>query len=296
MFRRWSSSHHDQEEDDVLHQESKVKELKVAIGLLSSRSAQYCTDACLKRYLEARNWNVEKAKKLLEETLRWRSTYRPEEIRWNEVAIEGETGKLFRANFHDRQGRSVLILRPGFQNTKSIDDQMRHLVYLIENAILNLPEGQEQMAWLIDFTGWSLSTSVPIKSARDTIHILQNHYPERLAIAFLYNPPRIFETFWKVVKYFLDTKTFQKVKFVYPKNKDSVEVMRSYFDEENLPTEFGGKTTLQYDHEEFSKLMIQDDAKSATLWGFDNTVQCVRVGHSGAEVAPEPVNSAPPAS
>lgn len=79
-----------------------------------------------------------------------------------------------------------------------MDNQIRHLVYMMENAILNLPEGQEQMAWLVDFTGWSLSTSVPVKCARETINILQNHYPERLGVAFLYNPPRIFEAFWKV--------------------------------------------------------------------------------------------------
>lgn len=88
------------------------------------------------------------------------------------------------------------------QNTTSHDNQLRHLVYLIENAILNLPEGQEQMMWLIDFTGWSLTNSVPVKTARETVNILQNHYPERLAMAFLYNPPRIFETFWKVCSYF----------------------------------------------------------------------------------------------
>ena len=35
-----------------------------------------------RRYLEARNWNVNKSKKMLEETLKWRSTYKPEEIRW----------------------------------------------------------------------------------------------------------------------------------------------------------------------------------------------------------------------
>lgn len=286
MFRKKNNT---QESEEQRH-ESKVKELKTAIGPLYGRSLQYCSDACLKRYLEARNWNVDKAKKMLEETLKWRSTYRPEEIRWNEVAVEGETGKMFRAGFHDRHGRTVLILRPGMQNTASIDNQMRHLVYLIENAILNLPEGQEQTSWLIDFTGWSLSTSVPIKSARETINILQNHYPERLAIAFLYNPPRIFEAFWKVVKYFLEAKTFQKVRFVYPKNKDSVELMSSYFDEENLPTEFGGQATLRYDHEEFSKLMIQDDSKSAALWGFDDKLQCVGNGHFGAEVAPEPAS------
>ncbi|KAK8551864.1 hypothetical protein V6N13_120296 [Hibiscus sabdariffa] len=288
MFSRWSNSHHKDKENDSLQHESKIKELRAALGPLSGRSLKYCTDACVWRYLEARNWNVDKSKKMLEETLKWRSTYKPEEIRWREVAVEGETGKVSRANFHDRHGRTVLILRPGKQNTTSLDNQLRHLVYLIENAILNLPEGQEQMAWLIDFTGWTLSTSVPIKSARDTINILQNHYPERLAIAFLYNPPRIFEAFWKIVKYFMDTKTFQKVKFVYPKNTDSVELMRSYFDEENLPTEFGGKAILEYNHEEFSKQMIQDDIKSANLWGFNDKVQSIGNGHCGSDVGVAP--------
>ena len=139
---------------------------------------------------------------------------------------------MYRANFQDREGRAVLVLRPGkqvctsvsffleadscsgvklefdsdlcFQNTSSHDNQLRHLVYLIENAILNLHEGQEQMVWLIDFSGWSLSMSVPVKTARETINILQSHYPERLSAAFLYNPPRIFETFWKVSFFFLN--------------------------------------------------------------------------------------------
>ncbi|KAF8405221.1 hypothetical protein HHK36_010121 [Tetracentron sinense] len=295
MFRRRNNSNNCQE-DDSLQRDAKVNELKAAIGPLSGRSLKYCTDACLMRYLEARNWNVDKSKKMLEETLNWRSTYKPEEIRWHEVASEGETGKVFRASFHDRYGRTVLILRPGLQNTSSQDNQIRHLVYLIENAILNLPDGQEQMAWLIDFTGWSLNTNVPIKTARDSANILQNHYPERLAIAFLYNPPRIFEAFWKIVKYFLDPKTFQKVKFVYPKKKDSVELMKSYFDVENLPTEFGGRATLQYDHEDFSRMMAQDDVKGASVWGFDNKLIHVSKGCMGTEVSPDPVPLALPAS
>ncbi|CAK7349290.1 unnamed protein product [Dovyalis caffra] len=295
MFRLWSNTHHDQENDSLQH-ESKINELKAAIGPLSGHSLRYCTDACFRRYLEARNWNVDKAKKMLEDTLEWRSTYKPEKICWPEVAIEGETGKIYRANFHDRQGRTVLILRPGMQNTKSIDNQMRHLAYLIENAILNLPEGQEQMAWLIDFTGLSINNTPPIKSARDTVNILQSHYPERLAVAFLYNPPRIFEAFWRIVKYFLDAKTFQKVKFVYPNDTDSVELMRSYFDHENLPTEFGGRAILEYDHEEFSRLMTEDDVKAASFWGFDKKLQEAVNGHHGSEVAPEPIDLASPAS
>ncbi|KAI3850236.1 hypothetical protein MKW92_018013 [Papaver armeniacum] len=296
MFRKKQTPN---QENESAQKDAKVKELKTLIGPLSGRSLQYCTDACIRRYLEARNWNVDKAKKMLEESLKWRSTYKPEDTRWNEVAHEGETGKVYRANFHDRCGRTVLILRPGMQNTAVAETQIRHLVYLIENAILNLPEGQEQMSWLIDFTGWSLNTNVPIRTARESANVLQNHYPERLSVAFLYNPPRIFEAFWKIVKYFLDPKTIQKVKFVYPNKKDSVDLMKSYFDMDNLPIELGGKANMQYDHEEFSRMMAEDDVKSATFWsGSDNNkLAVVSKGYSGgAEVVPEPLALAPPAS
>jgi hypothetical protein len=62
--------------------DKQVCELRAALGPLSGRSLQYCTDSCLRRYLEARNWNVDKAKKMLEETIKWRATFKPEEIRW----------------------------------------------------------------------------------------------------------------------------------------------------------------------------------------------------------------------
>ncbi|KAI7754451.1 hypothetical protein M8C21_004714 [Ambrosia artemisiifolia] len=267
MLRRWRGQN--KHECDPLDHDKMIKDLRTAIGSLSGRAQKFCTDACLKRYLEARSWNLEKAKKMLEDTLEWRSNYKPEEIRWNEVAHEGETGKVSRANFVDRFGRPVLIMRPGKQNTKTGDGNVRHLVYLIENAILNLPDGQEQMTWLIDFTGFSINASnIQVKTSRDIVNVLQNHYPERLAIAVLYNPPKIFQAFFKVISYFVDPKTYLKIKFVYPDDKASIEVMKSYFDTENLPSEFGGQANfnLKYDHEEFSKLMAEDDIKTAKFW------------------------------
>ncbi|OWM74576.1 hypothetical protein CDL15_Pgr005156 [Punica granatum] len=292
-FRRKQSQNH--VEDDDSHKAEKVSELRAALGSLSGRSLKYCTDSCLRRYLVARNWNVNKARKMLEESIKWRESYKPEEIRWPEVAHEGETGKVSRANFFDRFGRTVLIMRPGKQNTASPEGNIRHLVYIIENSILNLREGQEQMSWLIDFTGWTLNTNIPVRTARDIINILQSHYPERLAVAFLYNPPRFFEAFYKALKYFMDPKTSEKVKFVYPKDKGSIELMRTFFDVENLPSEFGGKATLKYDHEEFSGLMTEDDIKTAAFWGTDDKPQNVLNGHSTVEVAPEPLALVSPA-
>uniref|UniRef100_A0A1J3K8H3 Random slug protein 5 n=1 Tax=Noccaea caerulescens TaxID=107243 RepID=A0A1J3K8H3_NOCCA len=287
MFKRRNAH---QLEDDS-QQDHKISELKSAIGPLSGHSLVFCSDATLRRYLNARNWNVEKAKKMIEETLKWRSTYKPQEIRWQQVAHEGETGKISRATFHDRQGRIVLIMRPAMQNSTSAEGNIQHLVYLLENAILNLPKGQEQMVWLVDFTGWSMAANVPLKTTRDIVYILQNHYPERLGMAFLYNPPRLFQAGYKAIKYFLDPKTAQKVNFVYPKDKKSDELMRSHFDLENLPKEFGGEATLEYDHEDFSRQMFEDDVKTAQLWGLEEK-HCLKPNvFSASDVVPEPATS-----
>ena len=85
--------------------------------------------------------------------------------------------------------------------------QIKQLVYFLENAILNLPEGQEQMIWLIDYKGWTMKNSSPLSVVRETANILQNHYPERLHVAVMHNPPRLFEAVWKVSCVTLVTKT-----------------------------------------------------------------------------------------
>ncbi|GJZ08030.1 CRAL-TRIO domain-containing protein, partial [Tanacetum coccineum] len=164
-----------------------------------------------------------------------------------EVAADGETGKIFKGNFYDGHGRTILIMKPGLQITASLDSQIKQLVYTMENAILNLPQGQEEIVWLLDFIGLSFRINVPIKTARDSVNILQNHYPHRLGAAILYSPPRIIEAFWKVcvvakwvdqvgqwIKLlfysYLDPKHSEKVQYIYQKNKVSMELMKSYFD------------------------------------------------------------------
>lgn len=86
------------------------------------------------------------------------------------------------------------------------------------------------------------------------------------------------------------------MKFVYPKGKESVELMKTFFDVENLPSEFGGQATLKYDHEEFSRMMAEDDVETAKFWGFDEKPCHIKNGLSGAEVMPEPLPIAPIAS
>lgn len=77
------------------------------------------------------------------------------------------------------------------------------------------------------------------------------------------------------------------MRFVYPKKQESVELMKSYFDEENLPSEFGGKAQLEYVHEEYSRLMIEDDIKCDAFWEPGEKQHHVINGYSSSAVAPE---------
>ncbi|XP_044955769.1 phosphatidylinositol transfer protein 3-like [Hordeum vulgare subsp. vulgare] len=138
MFHRKRASHFNS--DDSEQRQAKINELRAALGPMSARGEKYCSEACLVRYLEARN-NVDKSRKMLEESLKWRAVSRPEDIRWPDVSVEAETGKMYRATFTDREGRAVVIMRPAKQNTSSHEGQLLYLIYTLENAVLSLPEG-----------------------------------------------------------------------------------------------------------------------------------------------------------
>ncbi|KAJ8771603.1 hypothetical protein K2173_026780 [Erythroxylum novogranatense] len=251
-------------------QQAKINEVRRLVGQLPESLAIYCSDATISRYLRARNWNVKKATKMLKETLKWRAKYKPEEIRWEEIAHEAETGKIYRSNYMDKHGRTVLVMRPSCQNTKSTKGQIRYLVYCMENAVLNLPPNQEQMVWLIDFHGYNLS-NISLKVTRETAHVLQDHYPERLGLAILYNAPKFFEPFWSAAKAFLDPKTFNKVKFVYSDEPSTMKIMEDLFDMDELEGAFGGRNSSGFDIGKYAERMREDDKRMPSVWTKEST-------------------------
>ncbi|KAE8728300.1 dnaJ-like protein subfamily B member 1-like [Hibiscus syriacus] len=260
-----SSSNSSEKSLPYEEQQAKITEMRKFIGPLPEKLAIYCSDAAITRYLRARNWNVKKASKMLKETLKWRAEYKPEEIHWEEVAHEAETGKIYISNYIDKHGRTVLVMRPSCQNSKSTKGQIRYLVYCMENAILNLPADQEQMVWLIDFNGFNLS-HISVKVTRETAHVLQEHYPERLGVAILYNPPKFFEPFWTLVKPFLEPKTQNKVKFVYSVDLNTKKIMEDLFDMEKLESAFGGNDYSGFNINKYAERMREDDKRIHAFW------------------------------
>jgi len=180
------------------------------------------------------------------------------------------TGKVYRSNSFDKSGRSILVMRPSCQNTKKAKGQVRYLVYCMENAILNLPPGQDQMVWLIDFAGFGMS-HLSLHVTKLTADVLQGHYPERLGVAILYNAPRFFESFWKMASPILEPKTRNKVKFVYPDNPETDKIMEELFNMDELECAFGGRGQASFDINEYAARMREDDSKMPLFWSPENS-------------------------
>jgi hypothetical protein len=78
-------------------------------------------------------------------------------------------------------------------------------VYNLENLAMNSEGAQEgNVVWMCNFSGWT-PLSTPLWETRESLHIIQRYYPGLIGAAILSNPPKIFESFWKVLVNYLST-------------------------------------------------------------------------------------------
>ena len=122
---------------------------------------------------------------------------------------------------------------------------------------------------LIDFTGWTLATAPPMRTSRETLSILQDHFPERLAVAVCYNPPWIFAVFWKAISPFIDPETYRKIRFVNPKKEKEMHRLRRMFRMEQIERDMGGERDPAFDLAAFAaEAEAHDEHKDAALGAF----------------------------
>lgn len=157
-------------------------------GPLTDADKLWLTHECLLRYLRATKWNEQQSEKRLLETLAWRREYGINELTFEHISPENETGKQISFGF-DKQGRPCHYLNPGRQNTDQSPRQNQHLFFMIERLIDNMPIGQDTLALLINFkqSKSRSTTSPPLSQGREVLNVLQTHYPERLGRALIIN-------------------------------------------------------------------------------------------------------------
>lgn len=136
-------------------------------------------------------------------------------------------------------GRPIVWLRPSRENTSSSPTQIRHLVFQLERALDLLPDGVTTLALVVDYHGATRGSTPPLDICKTVIHILQNHYCERLGRAAVVNVPTLLQGFFAVVKPLLDPNTREKIAFNPP--------MQDVVPKQQLDPEFGGELEYEFD-------------------------------------------------
>ncbi|KAI9310172.1 CRAL-TRIO domain-containing protein [Dichotomocladium elegans] len=226
----------------------------------------FVTEGTLKRYLRARKYNYEASKTMLQNTIEWRRSYRPDELDPDYIKPEAETGKMYYDGF-DKCGRPVWIMRPRLQASKDYERQIKNVVYCLERGIRLMPDKVENIAIIVDFRDSSISHNPSVATCKKFLDILSNHYPERLGIAFVVKSPWFFFTTFKLISPFMDPVTKAKIKFVIDEEKRTKEDdkglknewvhLRDYISPSMLECEYGGEYNFKYDLETYWSALLE---------------------------------------
>ena len=195
--------------------------------------------------------------------MKWRAEFKPHEITATEMKTEIEMGKIYIPGF-DKYGRPIVVMKPSKETgASSYETQLRFLVYMLERASNLMSEGVHQLIWLIDFSDFSTSGAPPISQCIETLKILANHFPERLAHCFFMDTPWLFKFFWATISTFVNQKTADKVVIVTnsASKQDKQQTMSKYFDLDFLEKGFGGESEYIYDSNEYFNTLSEQDEK-----------------------------------
>lgn len=200
-------------------------------------------DLMIRRFLRARDLDVEKASAMFLKYLKWRHSFVPNgSISLSQVPNQIAQDKAF-AQGHDKIGRPILLVFGGrhFQKKDGLDEFKRFAVYILDKLCASMPPGEEQFVGIAELKGWGYSNS-DLRGYIGALSILQDYYPERLGKLFILHAPYIFMKVWKIVYPFIDNKTKKKIVFV--ENNKLKSTLLEDIDESQLPEIYGGKLQL----------------------------------------------------
>lgn len=221
---------------------------------LSPKQLEYCSEACINRILGTRHSidNVKKAAKQLRETLTWRANFDVDYLTADEFSAELAAGIAYVAG-HDEQGKPVLILT--LNSEPSTNEAQKKLLkffaFTLEVAIAAMEAPVEQFV-LIFNAGSLRKGSSAISTTFQLLKLLGEHYPKRLARAFMMDAPFMFYYLWKGISSLLDLGINDGLRFVYTRNYTTqaealagshfVRAVKSYSNSNIVWEEQGGDT------------------------------------------------------
>ncbi|KAE9467636.1 hypothetical protein C3L33_00458, partial [Rhododendron williamsianum] len=115
----------------------------------------------IRRFLRARDLDIEKASAMFLKYLKWKRTFIPTGcISASEIATDLGENKVFTQG-SDKTGRPIMVIFSGrhFPRKGGLEEFKRSVVFSLEKVCSRMPEGQEKFAVICDMEGWGYANS-----------------------------------------------------------------------------------------------------------------------------------------
>ncbi|KAM6972285.1 SEC14-like protein 1 [Aplochiton taeniatus] len=214
-------------------------------------------DEHILRFLRARDFNMEKGREILCQSLTWRKQHQVDYLleTWSppQLLHDYYTGGW---HHHDREGRPLYILRLGQMDTKGLvralgeESLLRHVLSINEEGLRRCEEntkvfGRPISCWtcLVDLEGLNMRHlwRPGVKALLRIIEVVEANYPETLGRLLILRAPRVFPVLWTLVSPFIDENTRKKFLIYAGNDYQGPGGLVDYIDKEVIPDFLGGE-------------------------------------------------------
>ncbi|KAI5694538.1 hypothetical protein M8J76_006004 [Diaphorina citri] len=250
-------------EDDYIHrclgdltpmQESKLIQFKKQFGYL--QKGKLPSDPTLLRFLKSKDFNLEKGRESLSQSLTWRKRHNVDQI-LQQYEAPPVVRAYFTGTWHhcDREMRPLYLFKLGVMDVKGF------LKTVGEDGLLKLAMHvcEEGLALTEEYTGkysrpittWSLLIDLEglnmrhlwrpgVKALLRIIEIVETNYPETLGRVLIIRAPRVFPILWTLVSTFIDETTRSKFLVYAGNDYQSAGGLIDYIEQQYIPDFLGG--------------------------------------------------------
>lgn len=203
------------------------------------------------RFLRARDFNLDKAREFLCQSLTWRRQHQVDFLldTWKcpQLLQDYYSGGW---HHHDKDGRPLYILRLGQMDTKGLvralgeEALLRQVLSINEEGLRRCEEntrvfGQPISSWtcLVDLDGLNMRHlwRPGIKALLRIIEIVEANYPETLGRLLILRAPRVFPVLWTLVSPLIDENTRKKFLVYAGNDYQGPGGLVDYIDREIIP-------------------------------------------------------------
>lgn len=208
------------------------------------------------RFLRARDFNLDKAREFLCQSLTWRKQHQVDFLldTWEQPQLLQDyyTGGW---HHHDRDGRPLYVLRLGQMDTKGLvralgeEMLLRQMLSINEEGLRRCEEntrvfGRPISCWtcLLDLEGLNMRHlwRPGVKTLLRIIEVVEANYPETLGCLLILRAPRVFPVLWTLISPLINENTRKKFLVYAGNDYQGPGGLVDYINKEIIPDFLGG--------------------------------------------------------